>query len=262
MKKKNTSRAAGKASQKLILISNDDGVYSSGIRALAAALRTISGVRVVVVAPDREQSATSHALTVHRPLRITALGDDFFAVDGTPTDAVSLAIHTILKRKPDLVVSGINKGLNLGEDVHYSGTVAAAMEGAIFGVPSVAISQAGEEPFSFKAASRFAVRLVKSLLKRDLPPGILLNVNVPAKVKSSLPYMIASQGRHNTGGVIIKNLDPRGRPYYWIGVNLNGIENRPGTDCHAFLKNKISITPIKVDLTDTVFLEELSQWRI
>ncbi|HCY19768.1 MAG TPA: 5'/3'-nucleotidase SurE, partial [Deltaproteobacteria bacterium] len=161
----------------MILVSNDDGIHSEGIKALARALKRVGDV--FVVAPDRERSAASHSLTLHRPLRVEKIGINSYAVDGTPTDCINIAVNGILKKRPDLVVSGINKGGNLGDDVTYSGTVSAAMEGTLLGIPSFAISLVSRENFYFNIAAKFAARLARHILKKGLPKDTLLNVNVP-----------------------------------------------------------------------------------
>lgn len=244
----------------VILVSNDDGVHSKGIKALVRSLKKIKA-RIVVVAPDREQSATSHALTLHRPLRIHKLGKDFYSVDGTPTDAVMLGVHVILKQKPDLIVSGINRGANIGEDVHYSGTVAAALEGAIMGIPAISLSVVGSPRHSYTAASGFALRLATKVLSQGLPKGVVLNVNVPSR-KNIQGTAITQLGKHHYGEVIMEKKDPRGRPYFWIGGTPDKFEEGIDTDCQAYLDNKISVTPIKVDLTDYQFLKQLKKWKI
>ncbi len=247
----------------LILVSNDDGIHSSGIRTLAKSLKKIKGARVVVVAPDRERSASSHALTIHKPLRIQKLAKDFYAVDGTPTDAVMLGVHAVLKEKPDLIVSGINRGANLGEDVHYSGTVSAAVEGAIMGIPAIAVSVVGSDRFHYDLAGDFALKLSRMVIKRGMPKGIVLNVNVPNLPKPRIKGVaITKLGKHNYGGIIIEKIDPRGRPYYWIGGNPHDFEHRPGSDCAAYEDQKISVTPIQVDMTDISFLKELKKWKL
>ncbi len=247
----------------IILVSNDDGVDSPGIKELARAMKRIKGARVVVVAPAGEQSATSHSLTLHRPLRIEKMANGFYAVDGTPTDAVTLAIHRVLRRKPDLIISGINRGANLGEDVHYSGTVAAALEGAIMGIPAIAVSVAGKDDFRYDVAGRFAKKLVVKVLKEQWPPGLLLNVNVPSlpadKIKG---YEMTILGRHDYGDVIVDKLDPRGRPYYWIGSDPRTFADIPRSDCSAIMQKKISVTPIQLDMTDHKFLSELQKWKL
>lgn len=247
----------------IILVSNDDGVDSPGIKELARAMKRIKGARVVVVAPAGEQSATSHSLTLHRPLRIEKMANGFYAVDGTPTDAVTLAIHRVLRRKPDLIISGINRGANLGEDVHYSGTVAAALEGAIMGIPAIAVSVAGKDDFRYDVAGRFAKKLVMKVLKEQWPPGLLLNVNVPSlpadKIKG---YEMTILGRHDYGDVIVDKLDPRGRPYYWIGSDPRTFADIPGSDCRAITQKKISVTPVQLDMTDHKFLNVLQKWKL
>lgn len=247
----------------IILISNDDGMHSPGIKALEAAMKCIKGATVYTVAPDAEQSAASHAITLHRPLRVTKMGVRRYGVKGTPTDSVMLAVHHLLKKRPDLIVSGINLGANLGEDVHYSGTVSAALEGAIMGIPSIAFSLVGEAPFNFDKASSFATSLAKKVLKEGLPKGVVLNVNIPnLPAKDVKGYEICKLGKHNYGDVIVENKDPRGRPYFWIGGDPFDYEDSPDTDCKAQLNHKISVTPIKVDLTDYKFLKEIEKWKI
>lgn len=247
----------------LILVSNDDGIDSEGIHVLAKSLRKIKESRVVIVAPDREKSATSHSLTLHRPLRVTQIKDDCYSVDGTPTDAVTLAVHKILRRRPDLLISGINRGANLGEDVHYSGTVSAALEGAIMGVPALAVSVVGRSPFLFGPAVSFAVKLSRKVLDEGIPSGLVLNVNVPNKPASKIRgHEFTVLGKHNYSDVIVEKMDPSGRPYFWIGGDPRQFENNPGSDCNAYLKNRISITPLHVDLTDFAFLEKMRRWKI
>ncbi|MBI2339053.1 MAG: 5'/3'-nucleotidase SurE [Deltaproteobacteria bacterium] len=248
----------------LILVSNDDGVDSSGIKALASALKTIKGGRVVVAAPTTERSAASHSLTLHRPLRVEKVGSDSYAVDGTPADAVMLGVHQILGKKPDLLVSGINQGANLGEDVHYSGTVSAAMEGAIMGIPSIAVSVIRNgKPLKYDVAALFAVKLAKKVQKESLPKGVVLNVNVPNLPKGRIRgYEFTILGKHNYGDVIVEKIDPRGRPYFWIGGNPDVFENIPNSDCNAYRQKKISVTPIQVDLTDYRFFSGIKQWKL
>jgi 5'-nucleotidase len=234
----------------LILVSNDDGIHSEGIVALADALRELG--EVVVVAPDRERSAVSHSLTLHRPLRVEELAGRRYAVDGTPTDCVNLAVNGILGRRPALVVSGINKGANLGDDVTYSGTVSAAMEGTLLGIPSVAISLLGREGFHFDVASRFAGRLTAWVLERGLPVDTLLNVNVPAPSNGAEPrgFALTRMGRRRYGDAIVEKTDPRGKKYYWIGGEELEFEDAEGTDFHAVSQGLISVTPIHLDLTN------------
>jgi 5'-nucleotidase len=241
----------------LILVSNDDGIHSEGLTALAGALEGLG--EIVVVAPDRERSAVSHALTLHRPLRVVAAGPGRHAVDGTPTDCVNLAINGILPRRPALVVAGINKGANLGDDVTYSGTVSAAMEGTLLGIPSIAMSLVGREEYRFAAAARCAAWLARWVLEQGLPPDTLLNVNVPPLPEGSEPRGLAltRMGRRRYGDAIVEKLDPRGRKYYWIGGEELSFEDEEGTDFHAISQGLISVTPIHLDLTNYKSFEAL-----
>ncbi len=233
----------------LILVSNDDGIHSEGLTALAAALEPLG--EVVVVAPDREQSAASHALTLHRPLRVYERGPSRYAVDGTPTDCVNLAINGILPRRPALVASGINTGANLGDDVTYSGTVSAAMEGTLLGIPSIAVSLVGRSSFRFEAAAACAARLVGWVLAHGLPPDTLLNVNVPQLADGECPRGLAltRMGRRRYGDAVVEKVDPRGRKYYWIGGAELDFVAEEGTDFHAVQQGLVSVTPIQLDLT-------------
>ncbi len=245
----------------LILVSNDDGVYSDGIRILAKVLKGLG--KVTIVAPDQERSAASHSLTLHRPLRVKKLEEDIYCVDGTPTDCITIGVNEILPRHPDILVSGINKGANLGDDVHYSGTVSAALEGGIMGIPSVAISMMPGEHYYFETAAHFVVRLTRKILKSGLPAGIILNVNVPnVPVKQIKGYQFTRQGKRDYGDIIAERLDPRGKKYYWIGGNMMGFKDIKGSDCNAVLEHSISITPIRVNLTDHESLENLSTWKL
>ncbi|HEX4964679.1 MAG TPA: 5'/3'-nucleotidase SurE [Thermoanaerobaculia bacterium] len=242
-----------------ILITNDDGIFSEGIKLLAASLSALAEVEVVVVAPDREQSATGHALTLSRPLRMQKVEENWYAVDGTPTDCVNLGILSLLKdRPPDLVCSGINFGLNLGDDVTYSGTVSATFEGTLLGIPSVAFSQEVGEGFSFHAAADFARRLVEVLLKEELPRDLLLNVNVPAGPIQGVSF--TKLGRRVYKQSVIEKLDPRGRKYYWIAGTPQW-KRAAGTDFEAISQSRVSVTPLHLDLTYYPGLESLSPLR-
>ncbi|MGH7894984.1 MAG: 5'/3'-nucleotidase SurE [Candidatus Binatia bacterium] len=234
----------------LILVSNDDGIHSMGIAALADAAAALG--EVVVVAPDREQSACSHALTLHRPLRIETIGAGRYVVDGTPTDCVNLAINGILPGRPALLLSGINRGANLGDDVTYSGTVSAAMEGTLLGVPSIAVSLIGRGTFDFTIAAAFAGRLAAWVLARGLPRDTLLNVNVPQEFDGASPRGVAltRMGRRRYGDAIVEKIDPRGRKYYWIAGEEVPFVAEEGTDFHAVQHGLISLTPIHLDLTN------------
>src|SRR6185436_18464560 len=199
---------------------------------------------VVVVAPDRERSAVSHSLTLHRPLRVEDVGPGRYAVDGTPTDCVNLAVNGILRRRPTLVVSGINKGANLGDDVTYSGT--------LLGIPSLAVSQLGRDEFRFDVAARFATRLAAWVIERSLPPDTLLIVNVPAPLdgRPVRGFALTRMGRRRYGDAIVEKTDPRGKKYYWIGGEELEFEDTEGTDFHAVGQGLISVTPIHLDLTN------------
>ena len=245
-----------------ILVSNDDGIHSAGLTALADALESLG--EVVVVAPDREQSACSHALTLHRPLRIDELRPRRYAIDGTPTDCVNLAVNAILRdERPALLVSGINRGANLGDDVTYSGTVSAAMEGTLLGIPSIAVSLIGREPYDFGAAAAIGSRLAAWVLAHGLPADTLLNVNVPPLANGVAPraVVLTRMGRRRYGDAIVENMDPRGRKYYWIAGEEVPFVAEEGTDFHAVQHGLISVTPIHLDLTNYRTLEMLEPLR-
>lgn len=244
------------------LLTNDDGIWAEGLSVLAKEIRKIG--KVIIVAPDREQSATSHSLTLHRPLRINKIEPDRYAVDGTPTDAVMVAFHGLLKRKkPDLLISGINHGPNLGDDVTYSGTVAAAIEGTLLGIPSIAVSHSNWELGKFSPAARWVAGFVKHLLKEKLPPGTFLNINFPKVPKNGRfsNYEITKLGARKYNDVIIRKTDPRGRHYYWIGGEPTYFHENH-TDFSVVAKRKISITPLKVDLTDYAALSYFQNWKL
>lgn len=244
-----------------ILVSNDDGVAADGLQALVDALESLD--ELWVVAPDRNQSAVSHALTLHRPLRIEQLAARRFSVDGTPTDCVNLAINAILPRRPALVVSGINHGANLGDDVTYSGTVSAAMEATLLGVPALAISQIGTDRFEFGDAARFARVLAAAVLRDGLPSDTLLNVNVPAAAKGTIKgYALTRQGKRRYSDAIVENVDPRGKKYYWIGGGVPDWVAGEGTDFAAIDRGLISITPLHLDLTNYASLPRLEGLRL
>lgn len=234
-------------SRPAILVTNDDGVFSEGIERLSEALGSVG--EVFTVAPDQEKSAAGHSLTLHYPIRAKMVGPNRWSVDGTPTDCVNWgALHLLKDNRPKLLFSGINLGLNLGDDVTYSGTVSAAFEGTLIGIPSVAISQEIETGFTFDAAAEFAARLARRLLERGLPPGTLLNVNVPAGAPQGV--RVAPLGKRRYGEVVVEKLDPRGRPYYWIGSSPPEGVLAQGTDIAAVEENYVSVTPLHLDLTD------------
>lgn len=242
----------------LILVTNDDGIHSYGLQALTKSLSALG--KVVVVAPDRERSAVGHSLTLHSPLRADEISEGRFAVSGTPTDCVNLGIHGLMNEKPDLVVSGINKGGNLGDDLTYSGTVAAAMEATLMGVPAFAISL-DSESFAyddFLPGAAFAVKLANALLLNGLPVDTFLNVNIPAGTPRGI--QLTRQGKRRYSDNVEKKFDPRGRAYYWIGGGELGFHDVAGTDFHAIKNQSISITPIHLDLTNYSSFDSLSAW--
>jgi 5'-nucleotidase len=238
----------------LILVTNDDGVHAAGLAELARALSSLD--EVTMVAPDREQSAVSHAVTLRQPLRLTRLSPGRYAVDGTPSDCIHLASFHILPRKPDLLVSGINSGGNLGDDVTYSGTVWAALEGRLMGIPSFAISLAGEGPRDYAPAAAFAVRAARWVREHGLPPETILNINVPdipglelARVK------VTRQGRRRFSESVVEKTDPRGGRYFWIGGTPLAPEGGEDTDVGAVSAGFISVTPLHADMTNHPALE-------
>ncbi|HYB97617.1 MAG TPA: 5'/3'-nucleotidase SurE [Candidatus Limnocylindrales bacterium] len=243
----------------MLLACNDDGIQSAGLLALVESLQQID--EVVVVAPDRERSAVSHALTLERPLRAEEIRPGWFAVDGTPTDCINLALNGLFRdRRPWLVVSGINRGANLGDDITYSGTVSAAMESVLLGIPAVAFSQVGRVTFQYAAAASFAAALVASLRGRPLPPDTLLNVNVPDSAPTG--YAITRQGKRRYGDAIVENVDPRGRKYYWIGGSELEFDDAPGTDFTAIRDGLISVTPLHLDLTNYDSIKALASLEL
>jgi 5'-nucleotidase len=243
------------------LITNDDGIFAPALRALKQELTGLG--RVVIVAPDRDQSATSHSLTLHRPFRIHKHEDDIFSVDGTPTDCVVTAYHGLLDAKPDVVISGINHGPNMGEDVFYSGTVAAAIEGTLQGAPSIATSLVTRERADFIEPARYVARLVRRVLERGLPKRQLLNVNLPHRAWGEVQGVrITRLGSRVYRDTLVRKVDPRGRDYYWIGGEDPVWEPSDGTDFAAVEAGYISVTPLRLDLTDSAAVEEMSAWNL
>jgi 5'-nucleotidase len=243
-----------------ILVTNDDGVMSPGLHALARSLRTLGDVWVV--APDRERGAVGHALTLHKPLRIHRLAKQIFSVNGTPTDCVNLAIKQVLTAPPALLVSGINRGLNLGDDVTYSGTVAAAFEGTILGVPSIAISQEAEHHYRYQVGAVYAVRVAKAVLSYGLPEETLLNVNVPdCALQSIAGVKVTSLSRRRFEDPIVEQVDPRGRKYYWIAGTRVTWERQKDSDHEAIRRKIVSVTPLHLDLTHYAVLEQFRNWE-
>ncbi len=241
---------------KHILITNDDGIYAPGLKALESGLAGIG--EVTIIAPDREMSATSQSISVHSPLRVHKLDEHRMAVTGTPADTVILALYKLLPQKPDLVISGINPGGNLGENVIYSGTVAAAMEATLHGVPAFAISLATRKYLDFSAAALFAGQLARVILEKGLPSGVMLNVNVPrGEVRGA---RITRQSQKISQNVVHEKTDPRGRPYFWLDetARIESAEN--DSDYAAIRAHEISITPLQVNRTDYTSLPQFSEW--
>ena len=243
--------------QRTILVTNDDGIHSPGLKALAEALTELG--EVYIIAPDRERSAAAHSLTLHKPLRATEIAPRWYVVDGTPTDCVALAVMSVLKVKPHLVVSGINLGANLGDDITYSGTVSAAFEGTLLGLPSFAVSAVQPLEQDLRVAASFAVRLAQLILEQGLPPDTLLNVNVPSgEVKG---VAMTRQGKRAYNELIVEKVDPRGKIYYWIGGGEPTWQRLGDTDYEAVIEGKVSITPLHLDLTNYAATQSLRGWE-
>jgi 5'-nucleotidase len=230
-----------------ILVTNDDGVHSEGIRALADALKHLG--EIIVVAPIQEASAIGHALTLRRPLRVETIHPGVYAVDGTPTDCVNVAITHVLKQKPDLIVSGINKGWNLGDDVTYSGTVSAALEGALLSIPSIAVSTQNrrDNKFEFGPSAKAAAVVADAVLHKGMPKFTLLNINTPYGPNKGFKVTVQAKRNHVT--VVSERIDPRNRPYYWIEEGENNWEPHDRSDWQAVRDGYISITPLQPDMT-------------
>jgi 5'-nucleotidase len=240
----------------VILVTNDDGVTSPGIHALAEALAALGDI--TIVAPTQEASAIGHALTLRRPLRIEPYGPGAYGVDGTPTDCVNLGISIVLKQAPDLVVSGINKGWNLGDDVTYSGTVAGAMEGALLGVPSIAVSLKRTATYDFAHAARAAATVARGVLSAPWPARTFLNLNLNSGEPRG--FRVTTQARRNHVTKIDSRLDPRGQPYYWIEEALDEWHANDGrSDYEAVMEGYVSVTPLQADLTDHAALGDVDR---
>ena len=245
-----------------VLVTNDDGYLATGIRVLASAARALG--EVTVVAPDREQSATSHSLTLHHPLRARRAPDGAFVVDGTPTDCVLVAVSELLEHRPDVVLSGINHGPNMGEDVLYSGTVSAAMEATVLGIPSVALSYTGDMFDELEVWEGLVGSLLGSLLARDgLPSNTLFSVNLPPVPPNDVRGVrVTSLGRRRYSDSITRARDPSGREYFWIGGGVSEWSGPPDSDFRAVEEGYVSVTPLHLDLTNYPLLEEVRGWDL
>lgn len=242
----------------MILVTNDDGIDSPGLTALAQALESID--EVCIVAPDRERSAIGMAITLHRPLRAAQVGDRAWAVDGTPVDCVDLACGALLPERPKLLVSGINQGQNLGQDIHFSGTVAAAKKGTFLGIPSLAVSLISGPPYHYETATAIACRLAKLVLANGLTPGVLLNINVPNCPLSMIKGVEAARQDGGTySATAIKRKDRSGRPYYWIGGERAEVDARQDSDLNVVKRRCVSICPVQLDFTAHHEIEPLKQ---
>lgn len=242
-----------------ILLSNDDGILAPGIKILAQALSTIA--EVIVVAPDRDRSGASNSLTLDSPLRVMTYEKDRLGVVGTPTDCIHLALTGLLDDLPDLVVAGINHGSNLGDDVFYSGTVAAAIEGCFLGVPALAVSLAGHQVQHYPTAAQIVKDLVQKLMGDPLPQDTILNINVPDCPLAELAgYEVTRLGRRHKAEPTLESIDPRGKPIYWIGPPGPAADAGMGTDFYAVSQNKVSVTPLHLDLTHYKVFNQVSSW--
>jgi len=242
-----------------ILVSNDDGVLANGLSVLCNSLSTIANLKVI--APDRNRSGASNSLTLSRPLRVELLNNGFHSVEGTPTDCVHLALTGYFKTKFDMVVSGINQGANLGDDVLYSGTVAAAMEGRFLGLPAIAVSVVGREIHHYASAAEITKQLVMKLIKHQLPAQSILNVNVPDLPLNKIKGIrVTRLGSRHISETSIKSYDPRGRIFYWIGPPGDAADSGPGTDFEAIQQGYVSITPLHLDMTHYSIFDQVSNW--
>lgn len=248
-----------------ILLTNDDGVHAPGLKVLSDELKKLG--KVVVVAPLEEKSTTGHSLTLHKPLRLIPTDEGYWGVNGSPADCVYLGIKQVMKGMPDIVVSGINRGANLGQDVYYSGTVSGAREACILGLPAFAVSldvnfrsRKSEDKLHYTSAAKMASKIIKEYYKRKFPKYTLLNINVPdlplKRIKGIRP---ARQGFRHYSGAVIKRVDHRGKDYFWVGGQYHGFEPEIDTDCAVVDSGYTSITPLKLDVTDMAYLEELKR---
>ena len=248
-----------------ILLSNDDGVHAPGLKILYQELKKLGTVKVV--APLEEKSTTGHSLTLHKPLRLIQTEKDFYGVNGSPADCVYLGVKQVFKTMPDLIVSGINRGANLGQDVYYSGTVSAAREGCIMGLPAFAVSLdvafrsvKSESKLNYASAAKMAVKIIAEFHKKGFPKYTLMNINVPdlpmKKIKGVKP---ARQGFRHYSSAVVRRVDHRGKDYYWVGGQYNGFQKESDTDCVIVDQGYVAVTPLKLDVTDMAFLEDMKR---
>lgn len=248
--------------KKLILLTNDDGIQAPGLKVLAEHLSALGEVHTV--APEKEQSAVGHSVTLRHPLRIEEIAPRVTAVEGTPTDCVLLAYYRILPERPAMIFSGINFGMNLGDDITYSGTVSAALEATLLGIPAVAASIGREgKVVHYDVAAKFTAKVGRRILREGLPKDTLLNINVPNLPANRIKGVaITRQGRRSYDDVIIEKTDPRGRPYFWIGNGEPRWDEASGTDIEAIRAGKISVSPIHLDLTNHRAIERIRNWKL
>ncbi len=246
-----------------ILLSNDDGVHAPGLHILHKRLSKLG--KVYVVAPLEEKSTTGHSLTLHKPLRLISMGKDVYGVSGSPADCVYVGIKEVIGKKPDLVVSGINRGANLGQDIYYSGTVSAAREACILGIPAWAVSlvidfssRKSEKLLNYDTAARVAIESIKKMKSTDMPFHTLMNLNVPDCAYSKVKGMqVVRQGFRYYSGSVLKRRDHRGRDYFWVGGQYQGFKNEKDTDCYVTAKGYAALTPLKLDATDMRWLKNV-----
>ncbi|MEM7402189.1 MAG: 5'/3'-nucleotidase SurE [Pseudomonadota bacterium] len=242
-----------------LLLSNDDGIHAIGLKLLAEFLAPLG--KISVVAPNRNRSAASNSLTLERPIRAQQVADNWYSVDGTPTDCVHLAITGLLKDEPDIVVSGINEGANLGDDVIYSGTVAAAIEGRFLGLPAVAISSTSFQPQFLQVAAEISHALISKLTKTTLPSDVIININIPDVDKNSIAGIQTTRlGNRHKAEPVLESKDPRGKPIYWVGAAGPEQDAGVGTDFYAVNNNYVSVSPMHLDLTHYKAMESVENW--
>ena len=242
-----------------LLLSNDDGIQAIGLKYLADSLSKIG--KITVVAPNRNHSASSNSLTLDRPSRAQKLSENWYSVDGTPTDCVHLAITGLINEEPNIVVSGMNAGANLGDDVIYSGTVAAAMEGRFLGLPAVAISITSFQPSYFEDAAQMSYEMISKLTTTQLPNDVIININIPDLPKEEINGIQTTRlGNRHKAEPVIQAEDPRGKPIYWVGAAGPEQDSGPGTDFHAIKNGYVSVSPMHLDLTHYKVMQEVSDW--